>query len=134
MGATAQDTIRQAAEAYLAGDQQGLYDQLHENARVIGSEQRDMWSDREEATRELARELDRRRATSGSVRGGLIDQIQECEGIREMGDVATWSTTGDIELDGYYHRRASWTVVVTREHGKDEGDWRIAHSHFSIHR
>lgn len=134
MGATPQETIRQAAEAYLAGDQQSLYDQLHENARVIGSEQRDMWSDREEATRELARELDRRRATSGSVRGGLIDQIHECEGIREMGDVAMWSTSGDIELDGYYHRRASWTVVVTRAGSKDEEDWRIVHSHFSIHR
>lgn len=134
MGATAQDAIRQAAHAYLSGDQDGLYEQLHENATVIGSEQRDLWSDREEATRELAPEMDRRRATSGSVRGGLIDKIEECEGVREAGPVAVWSATGDIELDGYYHRRASWTVVVSRQEEKSDGEWQIVHSHFSIHR
>ncbi len=133
MGETAQDTIRQAAEAYLDGDQDGFYEQLHENSRIIGSEQRDLWTDREEAVRELGRELERRRATSGSVRGGLIDQIMACEGVQEAGDIAVWSTTGDIELDGYYHRLASWTVVVGRDE-KSESDWRIVHSHFSIHR
>lgn len=134
MASTPQDTIRQAADAYLAGDQDGLYQQLHMNARVIGSEQRDVWSDREEAIRELVPELNRRRNTSGTVRGGLIDQIQECEGLREAGNVAVWSTTGDIELDGYYHRKASWTVVVSRDDEESEGEWRVVHSHFSIHR
>lgn len=134
MGDTAQDTIRQAAEAYLGGDADALYEQLHENARVIGSEQRDLWSHREEAVRELGPELGRRRATSGSVRGALIDQISECEGVREVGDFAFWSATGSIELDGYRHPLASWTVVVSREPETSEGQWRIMHSHFSIHR
>ena len=134
MGETARDTIRQASEAYLGGDSDALYQQLHENVRVIGSEQRDVWSDRHQAVGELGPELERRRATSGSVRGSLIDQISGCEGVEESGDVAFWSTTGSIELDGYQHPRASWSVVVARDKEKSEGDWKIVHSHFSIHR
>jgi len=130
---SAQQTIRAAAEAYIAGDAESFSEQLHENARVLGSEQRDHWSDRAGAMQGLGTELERRQSAVGTVTGSLIDHVLECDGVREMGDVALWSTTGDLEIDGYYHRRASWTVVLNR--GDDtEGEWKIVHSHFSIHR
>lgn len=57
-----------------------------------------------------------------------------------IGDTAAWwSATGDLEVDHAYHREASWTVVLRRESFSEEdfeqsGDWKIVHSHFSIHR
>ena len=129
---SAQETIRAAAEAYITGDADSFSEHLHENARVLGSEQRDYWSDREGAMHGLGTELERRQGAVGTVTGSLIDHVRECEGVNEMGDVALWSSTGDLEIDGYYHRKASWTVVL---HRVDTGDdWKIVHSHFSIHR
>ena len=130
---SAEETIRAAAEAYIAGDAYSFSEQLHENALVLGSEQRDHWSDREGAMMGLGAELERRQAAVGTVTGSLIDQVLECEGVNEMGDVALWSTTGDLEIDGYYHRKASWTVVLHRT-VDTEDEWKIVHSHFSIHR
>ena len=79
----------------------------------------------------LGAELQRRQSMKGSVGGSLVEQVRECAGVQEMGDVAFFATTGDLEIDGYYHRKASWTVVVSRG---DEDGWKIVHSHFSIHR
>jgi hypothetical protein len=131
---SAEETIRAAAEAYIAGDADSFSEQLDENARVLGSEQLDYWSDREGAMEGLGHELVRRQAAvPGTVTGSLIDQVLACEGVTEMGDVALWSTTGDLEIDGYYHRTASWTVVLHRTVESEE-EWKIVHSHFSIHR
>ena len=130
---SAEQTIRAAAEAYIAGDAHSFSEQLHENARVLGSEQRDHWSDREGAMSGLGVELERRQAAVGTVTGSLIDHVSECAGVNEMGDVALWSATGDLEIDGYYHRKASWTVVLHRA-VDTEDEWKIVHSHFSIHR
>ena len=80
----------------------------------------------------LGVELERRQAAVGTVTGSLIDHVSECAGVNEMGDVALWSATGDLEIDGYYHRKASWTVVLNR--ADTEAEWKIVHSHFSIHR
>ncbi|HWL48308.1 MAG TPA: nuclear transport factor 2 family protein [Acidimicrobiia bacterium] len=130
---SAEETIRAAAEAYIAGDADSFSEQLHEDARVLGSEQLDYWSSREGAMEGLGNELVRRQAAVGTVTGSLIDQALACEGVNEMGDVALWSTTGDLEIDGYYHRTASWTVVLHRT-VESEVEWKIVHSHFSIHR
>ncbi len=132
MGSVEQ-TIRAAAEAYIAGDAESFSEQLDENALVLGSEQLDYWSNREGAMEGLGTELMRRQAAVGTVTGSLIDQVLECEGVNEMGDVAVWSTTGDLEIDGFYHRTASWTVVLHRT-VDTEDEWKIVHSHFSIHR
>lgn len=131
---TARDTIRAAAEAYLSGEAGVFSEQLHENVHVIGSEQLDEWSNRAETISGLEPELQRRSALPGSVSGSLIDLIQECEGVKEMGPVALWSGSGTLEIDGYQHHKATWTVVVRREGPGQEGEWKIAHSHFSIHR
>lgn len=128
---SAEDTIRQAAEAYLSGDAESFSTFLHEEARILGSEQRDEWSMREQVMEGLGPELQRRQSMRGSVSGTLVDHVRECTGVREMGDIAFYSATGDLEIDGYYHRKASWTVVL---HKSAEVDWKIVHSHFSIHR
>jgi ketosteroid isomerase-like protein len=134
MTGSPEDTIRAAAEAYLSGDGESFAAYLHDEARVLGSEQRDVWGTREEAMNALGRELERRQSFKNGVSGSLIEHIRECVGIREMGDTALFSTTGDLDIDGYYHRKASWTVVLRRSEEKTGGDWKIVHSHFSIHR
>lgn len=134
MSGSPKDTIRAAAQAYLSGDVRTFSEQLHENVQVIGSEQLDQWSNRAELISGLEPELQRRQVMPGAVGGTLIDQIQECEGVNEMGPAAFWSTSGTLEIDGYRHHRATWTVVLQRDDGSAEGDWKIAHSHFSIHR
>lgn len=131
---SAEETIRAAAEAYLAGDAESFGELLHEGARVLGSEQRDVWSTRGEVMDSLRPELERRQSMRDSVSGSLIEHIRECVGVREMGDAALFSTTGDLDIDGYYHRKASWTVVLQRSEGKTGDDWKVVHSHFSIHR
>lgn len=131
---SAADTIRAAAEAYISGDVDVFVEHLHENARVLGSEQRDHWSDREKVLSGLEPELSRRRLMPDSVSGSLVDQIRDCTGVKEMGDAALWSSTGDLSIDGYYHKKASWTVVLNRQAKGSEGEWKIVHSHFSIHR
>ncbi|HJQ76322.1 MAG TPA: nuclear transport factor 2 family protein [Acidimicrobiia bacterium] len=140
MAATPEETIRAAAQAYVAGDDEGLMSQLAERARVLGSEQRDNWHGREAAARRLAPELERRRTIDKSVGGSLIEQIGTCE-VERIGDEAAWWTaSGDLEVDGAYHRETSWTVVLSFEgysedsHDQAGGDWKIVHSHFSIHR
>ena len=140
MAETPEETIRTAAQAYIAGDDEALMSQLQENARVLGSEQRDNWHGREEAARRLAPELERRRTIAQSVRGSLIEQIDGCEVDRIGDEAAWWTATGDLEVDGSYHRETTWTVVLAYqsysedEHEQKGGDWKIVHSHFSIHR
>ena len=131
---SAADTIRAAAEAYISGDVDALSGYLHEGARLLGSEQRDQWGGREEIVSGLEPELSRRRLMPDSVSGSLVDQIRECSDVNEIGDVALWSTTGDLDIDGYFHNKASWTVVLNRQAKDSKGDWKIVHSHFSIHR
>lgn len=131
---SAEETIRAAAEAYLAGDAESFGEFLHEGARVLGSEQRDVWSTRNDVMNSLRPELERRQSMRDSVSGSLVEHIRECVGVREMGDTALFSTTGDLDIDGYYHRKASWTVVLERNGEKTGDDWKIVHSHFSIHR
>ena len=131
---SAEETIRAAAEAYLSGDSESFSGFLDDDARVLGSEQRDVWSRREDVMDALGSELERRQSIKDSVSGSLVEHIRECVGVREMGDVALFSTTGDLEIDGYYHRKASWTVVLHRGHETTSDDWKIVHSHFSIHR
>jgi ketosteroid isomerase-like protein len=131
LAGTPQETIRAAVEAYIAGDHDRLYQQLAEDARVLGSEQRDTWRGREQALRGVEAELQRRRTLTRSVGGSLLERAQAAEGLQEVGDVAWWTTTGDLSVDGSYHREASWTLILVC--GGD-GDWKIAHSHFSIHR
>jgi ketosteroid isomerase-like protein len=139
MADTPEETINAAAQAYIAGDDEALMAQLGENVRVLGSEQRDNWDGREKALRRLGSELDRRRTIARSVGGSLLEQLESPE-IHQHGETAWWSATGDLNIDGSYHRETSWTVVLRYEkcsedaHEQKGGDWRIVHSHFSIHR
>lgn len=140
MAETPEETIRAAARAYIEGDDEALFGQLAGNARVLGSEQRDNWHGRETAASALGPELERRRTMAMSVGGSLVDQIEGCT-VQLIGDQAAWwSASGDLEVDGSYHRETSWTVVLAYEgysedeHEQGGGDWKIVHSHFSIHR
>ena len=142
MAETPEDTIRAAAEAYIRGDEDGLHQQLDDTVRMLGSEQRDNWEGRDRALRRLDPELGRRRALAGGVSGKLIDSVSgsliDCvnapEPVEQTGDLAWWSATGDLNVDGTYHRETSWTVVLRRDGEYGGGDWKIVHSHFSIHR
>lgn len=139
MADTPEETIRVAAQAYIAGDDEAFMAQLDEQVRVLGSEQRDSWDGREKALRRLGSELDRRRTITKSVGGSLLEQLDVLE-VNQNGDMAWWSGTGDLNVDGSYHRETSWTVVLTYQnyseddHEQEGGDWKIVHSHFSIHR
>ncbi len=139
MADTPEETISAAAHAYLAGDDETLMAQLDEGVRMLGSEQRDNWSGRETALRRLGSELERRRTIAKSVGGSLLEQVEAPE-IQQNGDMAWWSGTGDLSIDGSYHRETSWTVVLKHQnyseddHEQEGGDWKIVHSHFSIHR
>lgn len=128
---TAEETIKAAAEAYIAGDDERLYGVLDDTAHVLGSEQHDNWSSREQALSRLGPELERRRTVAGSVSGSLVDRAVTPDEVQESGDLAWWSGTGDLNVDGRYHRETTWTVVLSRENS--DGEWKIAHSHFSIH-
>jgi hypothetical protein len=134
MSESVEDTIRAAAEAYLSGDAEAFSAQLHPDARVLGSEQRDVWSRREDVMAGMEHELARRQATRGTVTGSLVEHVRDCSGVLEMGNAAMFSATGDLEIDGYYHRSASWTVVLLRDEEKSDYGWQIVQSHFSIHR
>ncbi|HUG33091.1 MAG TPA: nuclear transport factor 2 family protein [Acidimicrobiia bacterium] len=139
MANTPEETIRVAAQAYIAGDEEAFMAQLDEQVRILGSEQRDNWSGREKALRRLGSELERRRTIKRSVGGSLLEQLEAPE-IQQNGDMAWWSGTGDLNVDGSYHRETSWTVVLRYQnyseddHEQEGGDWKIVHSHFSIHR
>ena len=139
MAETPEETIRIAAQAYVAGDEEGFMAQLDEQVRMLGSEQRDNWNGRETALRRMASELERRRTIARSVSGSLLEQLEAPE-IHQTGDMAWWSGTGDLDVDGSYHRETSWTVVLRYQNYSEDdyeqkgGDWKIVHSHFSIHR
>lgn len=139
MADTPEETISAAAQAYIAGDEEALMAQLDEGVRMLGSEQRDSWTGRETALRRLGSELERRRTIRKSVGGSLLEQLEAPE-IHQNGDMAWWSGTGDLTVDGSYHRETSWTVVLRHQnyseddHEQKGGDWKIVHSHFSIHR
>jgi len=139
MAETPEETIRAAAQAYVAGDEEAFNAQLDDSVVVLGSEQRDHWIGRERALGRLERELERRRSVAKSIGGSLLEQLEVVEANR-IGDAAWWSATGDLSVDGSYHRETSWTVVLRYEnfseddHEQKGGDWKIVHSHFSIHR
>ncbi len=139
MANTPEETIRVAAQAYIAGDEEALMAQLDEGVQMLGSEQRDNWQGREKALRQLGSELERRRTIKRSVDGSLLEQLDAPE-IHQTGDMAWWSASGDLNVDGSYHRETSWTVVLRHQnyseddHEQQGGDWKIVHSHFSIHR
>lgn len=139
MAETPEETIRAAAQAYISGDEEALIGQLDDGVRVLGSEQRDKWNGREKAVQRLAPELERRRTLAKSVGGSLLEHLESPE-VHQNGDMAWWSATGDLDVDGSYHRETSWTVILQYEsysedaHEQTGGDWRIVHSHFSIHR
>lgn len=133
MAGTPEETITAAAEAYVAGDNAGLEQQLHPNVRIVGSEQRDNFQGRDFAFQRLGKELERRRKFN-SVSGTLIDAARAPQDIHEAGDLAWWTASGNLNVDGTYHNETTWTVIMSRDADKEGGDWEIVHSHFSVHR
>lgn len=133
MAETPEATIRAAAEAYVAGDEDRLFQELDDAVHVLGSEQFENWLGMRETRQGMAAELRRLKPEgTGSVGGGLVDLALQpnAPDINQTDDVAWWSATSDLTLDGRYYRETSWTTVLRRD-GKD---WKIVHSHFSIHR
>jgi hypothetical protein len=133
MAETPDATISAAAEAYLAGDEDGLFQQLHDAAHVLGSEQLENWRGTDQARHGMSNELRRLQPDGpGSVSGELVERAlhPEVEESQQTEDMAWWSVSADVTLDGRYYREASWTTVLVR----DAMDWKIVHSHFSIHR
>jgi hypothetical protein len=133
MAETPAATIRAAAEAYVAGDGDRLFQQLDDAVHVLGSEQFENWLGMDETRQGMAAELRRLKPEGpGSVGGGLVDLALQpnAPDIHQTDDVAWWSATSDLTLDGRYYRETSWTTVLRRDHK----DWKIVHSHFSIHR
>jgi SnoaL-like domain len=133
MTGTPEEVIRAAVEAYVAGDNNGIEQQLGLHVRIIGSEQRDNFDGRDHALHRLGAELERRRRLN-SVGGTLVDAAMAAEGVYQSGDMAWWSGSGNLNVDGTYHNETSWTVVLNREGEGMKGEWKIVHSHFSIHR
>ena len=134
MAVTPEETIKAAAVAYIAGDEDGLHQLLDDSVRVLGSEQRDNWDGRDRALRRMGSELVRRRTIAKSVSGSLVEAVDALESVDQQEGLAWWSGTGDLDVDGVYHRETSWTVVLRRCGEEDDTDWKIVHSHFSIHR
>lgn len=133
MAETPDATIRAAARAYVEGDEDGLFQQLHDAAHVLGSEQLENWRGTEQARYGLSTELRRLQPGGpGSVSGELVERAlnPELDEVQQTEDMAWWSVTADVTLDGRYYREASWTTVLM----SDAKDWKIVHSHFSIHR
>lgn len=133
MAGTPEETITAAAEAYIAGDNATLERQLSPNVRIIGSEQRDNFDGRDFAFQRLGKELERRRKYN-SVGGSLVDAARAPEDVHETGDLAWWTASGDLNVDGTYHHETTWTVIMSRSGDDEGGDWEIIHSHFSVHR
>lgn len=134
MAVTPEETIKAAALAYIAGDEDGLHQLMDEGVRVLGSEQRDNWDGRDHVLQRMGKELRRRRNIELTVSGSLIEAVDALESVDQQAGLAWWSCTGDLDVDGAYHRETSWTVVLRRWGEDDDSDWRIVHSHFSIHR
>ena len=128
MAETPQETIQKAAEAYIAGRAGDLSAQLAEGARVRGSHRTDRWDDARSAVEGLGDEL--RRRDGQNVAGPLVNFEEQPVDIRGEGDVVWSSRTGSISIDGVEIEGATWTTIVEKQ--KDD-DWRIVHSHFSIH-
>lgn len=132
MADTPEATIRMAADAYMAGNADGLAEQLHENVRIHGSEWEDHWNGQQAALHGLSSELARHSAhhsAGGSFGGSLVDfDLQPIE-VNAVEDMAWSSRKGRLDVDDKIYE-ASWTCVLQRG---DDG-WRIVHSHFSIHR
>jgi hypothetical protein len=133
MAGTPEDTIRAAAQAYMEGDNNALEAAMSDQVRVIGSEQRDRFDGRDYALQRLGQELERRRSFN-SVGGTLVDAALAADDVHESGDLAWWSGSGNLNVDGTYHNETTWTVILSRDEGDKAADWQIIHSHFSIHR
>jgi len=134
----AADVIIAAAKAYVDGDSDGVRGYLHDDVRLLGSEQGEDWSGVDAVMTGLGLELKRLAAGHQGLRGGgkadgvLVRKAKSVpnEEVQVIGDIAWWSFTGQMDLDERYHHKTSWTVVLNRV-GED---WKIRHSHFSIQR
>ena len=126
MADTPEEAIEKAAHAYMAGDAEGLFEQLAENVRVLGSEWEDHWDGRRTALDGLAGEL-ARRAKGGTVSGSLVDPPFTVDSTEN--NMAWSSRKGRLNIDAKVYE-ASWTTILRRE----DAGWKIVHSHFSIHR
>lgn len=128
------ERIGKAAYHYEAGSED-LYDLLHERAHVLGSEAGEDWRGKAVAAANLGTELRRIRDKRQRVAGALLEFAKNPDpaeiGLSNEGDVAWWTTTGNLVLDDEFHSQTSWTVVLSKDKA---GEWKIAHSHFSIHR
>lgn len=128
MAGTPEETIQMAADAYMAGDTEALREQLHEHVRIHGSEWDDYWNDRDTAllgmTSELARHLE-----IGNFEGSLVDFELHPITVNAVEEMAWSSRKGRLVVDGRIYE-ASWTCVLRLV----DDEWRIIHSHFSIHR
>jgi hypothetical protein len=139
-GSGPESTIKRAITAYRTGNEADLTSLLHEDARLVGSEHFDNWRGPENARRglssELARHKDRfdSRVAGGESRpeahisGSLLD-LDDLE-VTQAGEVAWAVLRGSLEIDGRHYPDTTWSVVLRG----DGDDWKIAHSHFSIHR
>ena len=124
MAHTPEHTIEEATRAYREGDAATLSRLLADDVRVLGSEWGDDWQGREQADEHLAGELALRR----SVSGPLVEAPFTVD-TSDDGNMAWSSRKGRLYLDDKVYE-ASWTTVLR----KDKEDWKIVHSHFSIHR
>lgn len=130
MARTPEATIRAVTEAYLGGDVAVFTDQLDEEFHGHGSEQGEYWTSRDEALqRTLANEV-RQVSPKNPPSGELVELAKRAQCVNEIGEVAWFSCSGGLVLDGEDHQQASWSTVLRRR----DGDWRIVLSHFSIHR
>ncbi len=134
--AAATAAIKATAEAYLEGKKTALADRLHDKVHVLGSEQGEDWPDLPNAMLGLDGELNRiwaaKVAKKEIVTGALVAAAKNPKQVQVLDNVAWWSGTGALRLEQRNHAMSSWTVVLNRE--GEGGEWKIVHSHFSIHR
>jgi hypothetical protein len=129
MARTPEATIRAVTEAYLGGDVAVFTEQLDDEFHGHGSEQGEYWTSRDEALqRTLAGEVSR--VPKNPPSGELVELAKRAQCVNEIGEVAWFSCSGTLHLDGVDHEQASWSTVLRRR----DGDWKIVLSHFSIHR
>lgn len=135
---TAAGAIQGAATDYQHGDENFVNSHLRDNVQVVGSEKGEHWKSREAARPILAAEMQQIKAETRSVGGPLVEAAKAVTAgdVTERGNIAWWAETGEIDLKApgdavpERHEQATWTVALEQI----AGDWKIVHSHFSIHR
>ncbi|MFQ5966698.1 MAG: nuclear transport factor 2 family protein [Acidimicrobiia bacterium] len=128
MADTPEETIKAAAAAYIAGQGDRLSAELSGDVRVLGSHRPDVWEGADAALEGLAPELRVHEAGEG-ISGSLVNFDEYPVEVVPVGDTIAYSSrTGDLDIGGEHHDVASWTTVL-----RLEKDWKIVHSHFSIH-